>query len=250
MKKTKTVSDVYAALNAFAPFDTAEAWDHVGLQVGDSAAAVTRALVCLDVTSAAVERAREIGAQLIVCHHPPLFEPLHLLATDSVPYRLAASSIAVIAAHTNLDRAAGGVNDCLCDALGLTDVAPIADGLGRVGTLEKPLSPIEFAKSVGAALHTSVRLHAGRGEVRRVAAVCGSGGDLLADVRADVSPDAFVTGEIKHHEWLHAENTTVVEAGHFATEQVAVCPLTARLNAALPEITWEAFEGSAPYETI
>ncbi|MBR3290308.1 MAG: Nif3-like dinuclear metal center hexameric protein, partial [Clostridia bacterium] len=52
MSTNKTVSDVYAALDAFAPFDTAEEWDHVGLQVGDSAAAVTRTLVCLDVTAA------------------------------------------------------------------------------------------------------------------------------------------------------------------------------------------------------
>jgi len=246
----KTVGDVYAALDTLAPFDTAEEWDHVGLQVGDLAAAVTRTLVCLDVTKDAVARARAIGAELIVCHHPPLFEPLHTLLTGTVPYQLAAGGIAVIAAHTNLDRAAGGVNDCLCDALGLSDVAPVADGLGRVGILPAPLSPEAFAKRVGSALHTAVRLHPGAGEVRRVAAVCGSGGDLLAAVRAEASPDAFVTGEIKHHEWLCAEDTTVIEAGHFATEQVVVRPLTAWLSARLPEIEFECFEGTAPYDTV
>ena len=247
---TQTVRDVYAALDHMAPFDTAEEWDHVGLQVGDFAAAVTRALVCLDVTKEAVARARAIGAELIVCHHPPLFEPLHTLSFGSVPYELAASGIAVIAAHTNLDRAAGGVNDCLCAALGLSDTAPVADGLGRVGTLSAPLSPQAFAERVGLVLHTGVRLHPGAGEVRRVAVVCGSGGDLLTAVREAASPDAFVTGEIKHHDWLRAEQTTVIEAGHFATEQVVVRPLAAWLSARLPAIEWEAYEGTAPYESL
>ena len=247
---TKTVRDVYTALDRFAPFDAAEEWDHVGLQVGDFAAPVTRALVCLDATCDAVTMANEIGAELIVCHHPPLFDPLYELRAGTVPYARAAGGIAVIAAHTNLDRAAGGVNDCLCDALELLDTAPVADGLGRVGTLPAPLSPEAFAKQIGESLHTRVRLHAGAGEVRRVAVVCGSGGDLLTAVRDEAAPDAFVTGEIKHHDWLHAEQTTVIEAGHFATEQVVVRPLAAYLSAQLPEIEWETFEGQAPYETL
>ncbi|MBR3289500.1 MAG: Nif3-like dinuclear metal center hexameric protein [Clostridia bacterium] len=249
MQLTRTVQDVYEAIDRFAPFDTAEAWDHVGLQIGDRSAEVTRALVCLDVTQEAVAQARAAGAQLIVSHHPPLFEPVHELPADSIPYRLAASGIAVIAAHTNLDRAAGGVNDCLCDALGLTDTTPVADGLGRIGTLPSPLTSAAFADQVGAALHTSVRVHEGAGEVRRVAVVCGSGGDLLPSVRQSASPDAFVTGEIKHHEWLGAGDMTVIEAGHYATERVVVEPLATRLSAALPEIIFIAFEGGAPYET-
>ena len=247
---TKTVRDVYDALNRFAPFDTAEEWDHVGLQVGRLSAEVTRALVCLDVTRDAVRKAQAIGAGLIVSHHPPLFEPVQVLAADELPYQLAAAGLSVLSAHTNLDRAAGGVNDCLCTALGLSGVVPVADGLGRVGVLPAPLPAEEFARRVGRALHTSVRLHAGISEVYRVATVCGSGGDLLSAVRESASPDTFVTGEIKHHEWLRAQDMTVIEAGHFATEQVVVRPLTAWLSAQLPEIEWEAYEGQAPYETL
>ena len=95
-----------------------------------------------------------------------------------------------------------------------------------------------------------MRLHVGTGEVRRVAVVCGSGGDLLSAVRNEASPDAFVTGEIKHHDWLHAEHMTVIEAGHFVTEQVVVRPLTAYLSAQLPDVKWESFEGTAPYDTL
>ena len=247
---TKTVRDVYETLNRLAPFAAAEAWDHVGLQVGSFSAPVTRALVCLDATRDAVARAKASGAQLVVCHHPPLFDPLFELHAGSVPYALAASGMSLIAAHTNLDRAAGGVNDCLCAALSLADTAPVADGLGRIGTLPSPLSPEAFAERVGAALHTRVRLHAGDREVRRVAVVCGSGGDLLTSVRDETAPDAFVTGEIKHHDWLHAAHTTVIEAGHFATESVVVRPLAAWLSAQLPDIEWEIYEGTAPYETL
>jgi GTP cyclohydrolase I len=114
-----TTGDIYAFIDGFAPFQTAMSFDNPGLLVGDDNTEVTTALLSLDITPEVVREAAELGAQLIVSHHPVIFHPLKKLSKGSVPYLLAQHSITAICAHTNLDMAAGGVNDCLAERLGL-----------------------------------------------------------------------------------------------------------------------------------
>ena len=111
------VGDIYNALDAFCPFDVHEQWDNVGLLVGESSAQVTRAAVVLDITSDAVERAHEAGAQLIISHHPVIFHPIKNLGAHDPVYLLAKYGMNAICAHTNLDCADGGVNDVLAQGL-------------------------------------------------------------------------------------------------------------------------------------
>ena len=66
----KTVDELLTVLDGIAPLSTAEEWDNAGFQVGDLEASVTKALVCLDVTEAALAKAQAIGAELIISHHP------------------------------------------------------------------------------------------------------------------------------------------------------------------------------------
>ena len=127
-----TVEDIYHFLNEKAPFSTAEEWDNTGLLVGDPQREVARVLTVLDITPDAVEAAQRLGAQLIVSHHPVIFSPLRRLESSSIPYALAQADIAAVCAHTNLDRAAGGVNDTLASLLGLRSVQPMADCLCRM----------------------------------------------------------------------------------------------------------------------
>ena len=68
------VSDFYSFLDNQAPFDAQESWDNSGLLVGDPDTEVTRAAVVLDITNEAVESAADIGAQLIISHHPVIFK--------------------------------------------------------------------------------------------------------------------------------------------------------------------------------
>lgn len=120
------VREVLAALETVAPVRYAFSFDKVGLQVGDPEAEVTKAVVSLDRSRAAVAHAREIGAQLLLAHHPLLFSPLNqVLANDHVGRTvldLAGANIAFVAAHTNWDSALGGVNDALADILSLRDL--------------------------------------------------------------------------------------------------------------------------------
>lgn len=126
MTTTKlTVKEVFAYLNAVAPFELAEEWDNVGLQVGSLDQYVTGIVVCLDAGGKAVQRAIELSPSLIVSHHPLIFKPLNSLITDDYPGRyltaLCKNTVSLIASHTNLDKAAGGVNDCLAQRLGLQE---------------------------------------------------------------------------------------------------------------------------------
>ena len=82
------VRDVYAYIDSLAPFATAMEFDNAGLLVGSGKENVTKGLLSLDITPQAVERAEEIGAQLIVSHHPVIFSPLRRLSPESVPYQI------------------------------------------------------------------------------------------------------------------------------------------------------------------
>jgi dinuclear metal center YbgI/SA1388 family protein len=120
------IEEVVRFLDGFAPFSTALSYDNVGLLVGDGGGPVTRALLSLDITGEVVQEAHDFGAELVVSHHPVIFSPLKYLSADSVPYLLARYGIAALCAHTNLDMAPGGVNDCLADRLGVRGLKPLS----------------------------------------------------------------------------------------------------------------------------
>jgi len=234
-------------METLAPASLAEEWDNVGLLVGDPEKELTRVVVTLDLTEEAIAFAKKQGAELILSHHPLIFSPVKCLTAPSPLYQLASSGMAAFAAHTNLDAAAGGVNDALANAIGLQNISEAFGGIGRVGELPEVMTPEAFAALVKDALGTPVQLRAGCKPIRTVALVSGGGGDFAAEAEAD----AFLTGEMKHHEWIALPDTlTAVVAGHYATENVVVEPLCARLRDAFPALTVVPFLGTAPYQTV
>lgn len=234
-------------MQTVAPAELAEDWDNVGLLFGDPAREIDTVVVTLDVDASAIAYAKAQGAQAIVSHHPVLFSPVRAIKAPSALYDLVTSGIACFAAHTNLDAAKGGVNDALARVLGLQNVKEAFGGIGRIGELPAAVTPTDFARMVGDALHTSVQLRAGDKPVRTVVLVGGAGGDYILEAEAD----AFLTGEIKHHEWLETPAAlTVAAAGHYATEVVVVEPLAGRLQEAFPCLRVLVHKGTAPYEVV
>ena len=228
------VKDIFDFLNERAPFDTCEEWDNVGLLVGSGRLPATRVLVALDATDGALEAAKAIGADLIVTHHPVIFNAMKRLDADSFPYRLAAAGISAISAHTNLDKAMGGVNDVLAARLGLTDVEIAADGITRIGILPEEMSADAFAAHVAGALGMPVRA-AGNKPVKKVAVCGGGGGGFIAACFG--LADCFVTGEVKHHEWLYAAgHINVIDGGHYSTEVPVVDTLCRWLTEEFPDL--------------
>jgi len=149
------IKDVAAVMEEIAPARLAEEWDHVGLQVGDADAEVSRLLVALTPTPGVLDEAARWNAQLVVSHHPLIFKPLESLTTATAGERLAVgfvrNGVGLFAAHTNYDSAPGGINDALAECLGLHDVRPMATARAKLHKFVVFL-PHENLEAVAAAI--------------------------------------------------------------------------------------------------
>lgn len=221
-----TIADIARIMESWAPRELSEPGDNGGLLAGVATRPVQSVLISLDVTEAVIQYAAQAGAQLVVSHHPAIYRPISAVTDGSVAGKLALMAIergvALYAAHTNLDRAAGGVNDALCAALGLQDAAPASPGsIGRIASLPATTSLDDFAGRARLALNAPMARVTGPGErpIQRLYVVSGAGRHDIADaVRAGA--DCMLTGEIGHHDGIDALELglTVVELGHYHTE--------------------------------
>lgn len=236
------ICDIMDIINAVAPFDSQLPFDNSGLLVGDGSAQVTRALLCLDITEAVIQEAAGINANLIISHHPVIFEPLSSLNSRTPAWLLARNGIGALCCHTNLDLSpVCGVNVALASRLGLRNLRA-EDVFGEEsvlfsGELPEPMEPEAFAGLVKSRLSAkAVKWVPGEGNVKKVFLSSGAGGGEIPHA-ACRGADAFVTGELKHHEALEAAGTgmTCVAAGHYETEIVFREFLAAYLKKRFPD---------------
>ena len=147
------VQQVLEILEQIAPPELACSWDNVGLLV-DAGCPVTSIMAALDITADVVRDAAESGCELIVSHHPVIFDPLRRVTAEDVPAMLLQNGISAICMHTNLDAAPGGVNDVLADLLRIENRRDFADNCGRIGTLNVPTTAQQLAETCSRMLHT------------------------------------------------------------------------------------------------
>ena len=135
------------------------------------------------------------------------------------------------------------MNDCLADALGIFDAAPLPpENLGRIGMrgANIPETLGAFAAFVAERLGTAVRICGDPfSPVSRVALIGGAGGSDAEAAHA-AGADTFVTGEVKHHQALAARffGLNVIEAGHYETERVVLLPLIHHLQALTNDVQY------------
>jgi len=222
------------------PESLREEWDNDGAMVMCEDARVSRVLVTLDVTDEAVDHAAANGFDLIISHHPLIFHPLRGV-TDPRIAKLIRSKIAVFSFHTRLDAVRGGVNDTLCDALGLTDVREC--GMMRLGEFEKELTHGEFASLLKERLGCKKITCVERVPyVRKLAVLGGDGKDLYEEAAAS-GADTYLTGSMSYNSMTDAAfgGISVYEAGHYETEFPvcrAICDMTAEFD---PSLCCEVF---------
>ena len=246
-----TVADILNFMETLAPKSMKMDWDNVGLLCGSKRGEVSKILVALDPFEGVCHEAADMGAELIITHHPLIFHAPTAITDDTSIGRsilfLCAHGISAINAHTNLDCAPGGVNDTLAKTLGLENIAVVNPsgvdaegqewGLLRCGEIAECSLP-DFLAQVKSALGCQgLRYIDGGKTVRKVAVGGGScaGGMLEA---LDAGCDTFVTADIKYNQFWDAQDLglNLIDAGHFHTENPVVAVLAAKIAAAFPEV--------------
>lgn len=234
-----TVKDIFLYLNSLFPVTDAMDFDNVGILVGDSQKTVNKALISLDCTLDTIKLAKDNNCELIITHHPVIFEPLKCILKGSIQYELIHNDLSVISMHTNLDIGEGGVNDTLCKILGLKNIAslPCIDGY----TIKSGIIPETNAKCLGETIKAKiggcVKYVDGGNPISKVIVCGGSGGNYIEEA-VNSKFDALITADVKHHQFLMARDNgiSLFDAGHFNTEDVVIEPLKTLLDKKFPNL--------------
>lgn len=224
------LKNVYEQIDALAPFalskeycDTYNFYDNSGILV-DCGEDVKGVLCSLDLSLRAVEEAKRAGANVIVTHHPAIYQPVSSLKRGSAVLACAQAGISVISAHLNLDSAPGGIDEELM--LGLGGISGRSMHVLTDGTYGKVFQVTEellesFTARVKARFETERVVVYGARPVRKVASFCGAGMDesTVAFALAE-GADTFVSSDAKHHHIaaLVEHDVNVVLLTHYAAE--------------------------------
>lgn len=220
--------EILQRLEAWAPPHWAESYDTVGLLWGDPYQPVSAILTTLDITPAILEEAQQLGANLIVSHHPIWFGNKTRLNwdtfSDRLIHRLIQAGIAVYAMHTNLDHAQDGVSYVLCQALGVEPQRFLQSqgeyGAGYIGMAPFPIPPEDFLRHLQKTLRVPfLRYAPGHQRAIQRIAVCGGAGSFLLSAAIQAGADAFLTADIPYHRFFEADGRLwLVDIGHYESE--------------------------------
>ena len=232
------MSDWLKMMDEIAPLSIQEPWDNSGLQIDYGNEEVERILVALEVTGDVIEEAIAKKVNMIVVHHPLIFNPIrsinHRTVEGDYLIRLIRAGIAVYASHTCFDSARNGNNDYLMELLGIQRFSRLnmpgkgfeESALARVGILPEPVLFSEFLKRLSTALGHPGGIKVSGDDsrlIQKVAVCTGAGGEYYEGAVA-AKADVFISGDIKHHEAQAAKELglCVIDAGHYGTEQIFV----------------------------
>lgn len=250
------LNELARLIDAVAPFELAEPWDNVGLQIGSPLRSARHVMFALEITPAVIKEAARKKADTLITHHPLIFKPMKQVDESVAVHKLVAEMIrhglSMIAAHTNLDASPRGTNAVLAEMIGLKFDGPLFParlksprpgrederwGLGAKVRLTKPLTLETLAHRLKRAVGCPAVSMVGepRRKVRQIA-ICTGAGTEIVRMLPPGEFDALITGEINHHGALDAATAglAVLCGGHFETEAPAMARL-AQIIAAMPE---------------
>ena len=231
-----TLKELFENLNLFAPVEYSRKliengdYDNSGILIKSTENA-NKILFTLDLTENAVKRAKRLGCDTIVTHHPAIYNPLSTIdATDLSTSAVALAlnyKLNVISMHLNLDVSKGGIDQSLAMALGAKEfeiLDPLCDGVGYGRLFEIPATTLKDYKNlVKTTLKTDKILVYGNknDKISRVASFCGGGASHAeTQVKKGVAPDLVVTSDMPHHvlKYLIEKGVSVMIITHYASE--------------------------------
>ena len=250
-----SVNQILKLIQSIAPFENSDSWDNTGLIIGNGSKIVNRVLFALDLTEEILDEAIEEGFELIVTHHPIIFNPIHKITSDSRIGRLILKTIqndlSVISAHTNLDKSFdNGINRYIADQYDLKNLEiliPETDtiGYGVVGTLSQPLDFdffIEKTKSIFNTGHIKASNINSSRKVSKLAISSGASADFIKSAIASRS-DVFITSDLKYHEYQSVIGTDLilVDVGHYESESIFLEALKDHMDALIQQQDYDVF---------
>ncbi len=214
----KTI-DVLKVLDKYAPAVLAEDWDNSGWQINLHNPYVKKIMVCLSVSDDVVNQAVDLGCDMIVSHHPLIFNPISKI-NDIKIIKAIKNNIQIYALHTNADKTKGGTSDMLAEHLLLREVAVINDFV-RAGYLKYIMTLDEFISKVKLQLnvsHIKIINEGAKTSIKNVAVCAGSGAEYIEQLTR-FNIDAYVTADVKYHHALDTTRFVVLDVGHFESEK-------------------------------
>ena len=251
------IEAIYGHLDSIYPFAAQEKWDNSGLLVENHSGEAETVVLALDITNAVVSEANCKWADLIISHHPVIFDPLKRITLGSPVYRLVECDTAAMCLHTNLDIASGGTNGVILrkmqEKFGIT-AAPEpfeelggGNSLGWIVELPEKIPAEELAEGLKEIFGCRyIRMSGEKNlKLRRIAICSGSGGSMFG-LAYEKGCDALVTGDVKHDVWVDAGNLgfVVLDCGHFHTENIVLPELRRVLEEKFPQLNVEIAERS------
>ncbi len=223
------IKEIINLIESTVPPIHAESWDNTGIQIGDPEQEVKGILLALDFNEKVLDEAIEKGANMIITHHPYIFNPLKKITTSAYNTRLIIKAIkndiTVFAAHTNLDNGYDGLNYFVGKKLNLKDVVTLDckienNGSGVIGFLPQPMQESDFLNMIKKVLNLKVARHSSfTGKTISKLAICTGSGGFLIEKAIAAEADAFLTGDVRYHDFYIPDNKLLlIDAGHYETE--------------------------------
>lgn len=224
--------EIYDYIDSIAPFCQQMSFDNAGLLLGGRECESEKVLLALDASQSVIDEAVSIGAKIIVTHHPIIFHAIKSVSSSDEVYRAIQNGLTIISAHTNLDIAPDGVNDSLAQAVGVVTKERFSEECALFGHLNEMTDSDTFARDIQKRMQLNgLRYTDVNHQIQTVLVSCGAGGSniYLANL---LKADALITGEIKHHEIIYANehHISVFDLGHFNSENIIIDRLTEMLS--------------------
>lgn len=231
------IHEIKDALNEIAPLETQAEWDNSGVQICYGPKDIKTIIVAMEMTDELITEAIENKADMIITHHPLIFDPIKSIhcCTPQGRFikRLIQNEIVLYSSHTPFDISKGGNTDHLMKLMGVTKVkvVPGTEEFLKAGVLAKETTLADFAYMLAEKLDLPGLKFTGDPEkkIKTVAACTGGGGEFVKDA---VGFDLYVTGDVKYHDAQFAleSGLAVIDAGHWGTEQIFVPNMAAQLR--------------------
>lgn len=236
------ISQIIKFIEDWAKPSYQESWDNSGWQILTQDREVEKVLLALDLTDNVVDKAIKEGANLIITHHPLFFDSVKNIKDDDYIgnniIKLIQNNISLYSAHTSMDIAEEGVNDTICDYLGLEKIAGLEETdkgyyLGNIAKNSKNLSLIDIYNLFDKLSDKNEVGVYGRAKdkIDKIA-ICGGSGFSLFESFKESGADLFITADIKHHQAQQAyeNNLCIMDIGHHNGEKLIINKIKDKLE--------------------